>query len=54
MALGKLLVPGRPNIWMIVVQGPIAQQVRVGVVWTVLLSTILSLIFFLSLGDGPI
>ena len=24
MALGKLLVPGRPTIWMIVGQGPIA------------------------------
>ena len=25
MALGKLPVPGRPTIWIIVVQGPIAQ-----------------------------
>ena len=31
MVLGKLPVPGRPTIWMIVGQGPI---VRVGVVWT--------------------
>ena len=30
MVLGILPVPGRPTIWMIVGQGPIA---RVGVVW---------------------
>ena len=53
MVLGKLPVPGRPTIWMIVGQGPIALAVG-GVVWTYLLSTILSLIFSLSLGDGPI
>ena len=30
MALGKLPVPGRPTIWMIVVQGPIALAVGAG------------------------
>ena len=30
MALGKLPVPGRPTIWMIVGQGPIAPAVGVG------------------------
>ena len=42
MALGKLPVPGRPTIWMIVGQGPIALAVHVGaggVVWTFLLSS---------------
>ena len=30
MVLGKLLVPGRPTIWMIVGQGPIALAVGAG------------------------
>ena len=36
MVLGKLPVPVRPTIWMIVGQGPIALAVGVceGVVWT--------------------
>ena len=43
MVLGKLLVPGHPTIWLIVGQGPIAPAVmRVGVVWTFILSSILS------------
>ena len=42
MVLGKLPVPGRPTIWMIVGQGPIALAVgAVGVAWTFLLSSIL-------------
>ena len=46
MVLGKLPVPGRPTIWMIVGQGPTALAVgAVGVVWTVLLSSIFSLLF---------
>ena len=50
MVLGKLPVPGRPTIWIIVGQGPAALTVvRVGVVRTVLLSSIISLIFSLSL-----
>ena len=41
--LGKLPVPGRPSIWITVGQGPIALAVGAGgVVWTFLLSTILS------------
>ena len=41
---GKLPVPGRPIIWMIVGQGPIALAVvPVGVVWTYLLSSVFSL-----------
>ena len=50
MVLDKFPVPGRPPIWMIVGQGPIALTV----VWIFLLYSILSLIFSLSLGDGPI
>ena len=66
MVLGKLPVLGRPTIWITVGQGPIALAVGAvgqgpaalavgagGVVWTFLLSSILSLLF-LSLGDGPI
>ena len=30
MVLGKLPVPGRPTIWMIVVQGPIVLAVGAG------------------------
>ena len=46
MVLGKLLMPGRPTIWMIVGQGPIALAVGAGgVVWTFLLSSILSSLF---------
>ena len=30
MVLGKLLVPGRPTIWLIVGQGPIAHAVGAG------------------------
>ena len=43
MVPGKLPVPGRPTIWMIVGQGPIALAVGAGGgVWTLLLSSILS------------
>ena len=39
MVLGKLPVPGRPTIWMIVGQGPIALAVGAdGGLWTFLLS----------------
>ena len=49
MALSKLPVPGRPTIWITVGQGPTALAVGAsGVVWTFLLSSILSL-FFLPL-----
>ena len=51
MVLGKLRVPGRPTIWIIVGQGPTALAMgRVGVVWTFLLSSVLSLLFLLLFG----
>ena len=54
MVLGKLPVPGRPTIWMIVGLGPIALAVGgVGVVWTFLLSSILSLLFLPLFGRRP-
>ena len=45
MVLDKLPVLGRPTIWMIVGQGPIALAVGAGggVVWTFLVASILSL-----------
>ena len=46
MVQGKLPVPGRPTVWITVGQGPTALAVgAVGVVWTFLLSSILSLLF---------
>ena len=59
MVLGKLPVPGHLTIWIKVGQGPTALAVGAGgVVWTFLLSSILSFLFLssfsLSLGDGPI
>ena len=43
MVLGKLPVPGRPTIWITVGQGSTALAVGAGgVVWTFLLSSILS------------
>ena len=54
MVLGKLPVPGRPTIWMIVGQGPTALAVGAGgVVWTFLLSSILSLLSLPLLGRQP-
>ena len=54
MVLGKFPVPGRPTIWMIVGQGPIALAVGAGgVVWTFLLSSILSLLFLPLSGRRP-
>ena len=41
MVLGKLPVPGRPTIWMIVGQGPISLAIGAGGgCWTFLLSSI--------------
>ena len=52
MVLGKFPVLGRPTILIIVGQGPIALAVDAGgVVWTFLLSSILSL--FLPLYGKP-
>ena len=46
MVLGKLPVPGRPTIWITVGRGPTALAVDAGgVVWTFLLSSILSFLF---------
>ena len=54
MVLGKLPVPGRPTIWLIVGQGPIVLVVGAGgVVWTFLLSSILSLLFLPLFGRRP-
>ena len=55
MVLCKLPEPGRPTIWMIVGQGPIALAVGAG--WGCLDIFTLLYPFFsfsLSLGDGPI
>ena len=44
MVLGKLPVPGRPTILIILGQGPTALSVGAGgVVWTFFLSSIISL-----------
>ena len=52
IVLGKLPVPGRPTIWITVGQGPTALAAGAGgVVWTFLLSSILSFLF-LPLFDG--
>ena len=54
MVLGKLPVPGRPTIWMIVGQGPTA--LAVGVSWgclDILLSSILSLLCLPLFGRRP-
>ena len=54
MVLGKLPVPGHPTTWMIVWQGPNALAAGVGwVVWTFLLSSILSLLFLPLSGRQP-
>ena len=54
MVLGKLPVPGRPTIWITVGQGPTALAVSAGgVVWTFLLSSILSFLFLPLFGRGP-
>ena len=54
MVLGKLPVPGRPTIWILVGQGPTALTVGAGgVVWTFLLSSILSLLFLPLFGKRP-
>ena len=54
MVLVQLPVPGRPTIWRIVGQGPIALAVGAGgVVWTFLLSSIFSLLFLPLSGRQP-
>ena len=54
LVLGKLPVPGRPTIWITVGQGPTALAVgAMGVVWTFLLSSILSFLFLPLFGRRP-
>ena len=54
MVLGELQTPGRPTIWITVGQGPTALTVGAGgVVWTFLLSSILSLLFLPLFGRRP-
>ena len=56
MVLSKLPVPGRPTNWIIVGQGPTALAVGAGgggVVWTFLLSSILSFLFLPLFGRRP-
>ena len=51
MVLGKLPVPGRPTIWIIIGQGPTALWGLFGIFFSHL-SFLFS--YSLSLGDGPI
>ena len=55
MVLGKLSVPGRPTIWMIVGQGPIALAVGAGggLFWIFLLSSTFSLLLLPLSGRRP-
>ena len=54
MVPGKLLVPGRPTIWITVGQGPTTLAVGAGgVVWTFFLSSSLSLLFLPLFGRRP-
>ena len=54
MVLGKLPVPGRPTIWIIVGQGPTALAVSAGgVVGTFFLSSIISLFLLPLSGRRP-
>ena len=55
MVLGKLPVPGRPTVWMIVGQGPTALVVGAdGGCLDIFTSHLSFLSSSLSLGDGPI
>ena len=54
MVLGKLPVPGRPTIWMIVGQGLIALAVGAGGVCLDIFTLLYLFSISLSLGDGPI
>ena len=56
MVVGKLLVPGRPTIWITVGQGPTVLAVGAGGVLFGHFYSHLSFLssFSLSLGDGPI
>ena len=51
--LGKLPMPGRRTFLITVGQGPAALAVGAGVVWTFLLSSVLSLPFLPLFGRRP-
>ena len=54
MVLGKLPVPGRPSVWMIVGQGPIALAVSAGGgCLYILLFSIFSLFYLPLFGRRP-
>ena len=58
MILGKLPVPGRPTIWMIVGQGPIALAIGAGggcldIFQTLFWTAVLSLLFLPLFGRWP-
>ena len=53
MVLGQLPVPGRPTIWRIVEQGPIALAVGAGGVVLTFLLSIFSLLFLPLSGRRP-
>ena len=53
MVLGKLPVPGRPTIWMVVGQGPIALAVGAGWGCLDIFTFLYPVPFSLSLGDDP-
>ena len=54
MVLGKLPVPGRPTIWMIIGQRSIALAVDAGGFFYIFTLLYPFSSFSLSLGDGPI
>ena len=55
MVLGKLSVPGRPTVWMIVGQGPIALAVGAGGGCLDIFTLLYPFSHLLPLsGDGPI
>ena len=54
MVLGKLPVPGRPTIWMVVEQGPTALAVGAGGGCLDIFILLFFSSFSLSMGDGPI
>ena len=45
MVLGKLPLPGRPTVWIIVGQGTALAVGAGGIVWTFLLSSVFALLF---------
>ena len=56
MVLGKLSVPGRPTVWIVVGQGPTVLVVGAGGGYLEIFTLVYPFLssFSLSLGDGPI